>query len=155
MQNEEVKAYIGETLFKKPIWMITGVKVARGFSVSTVSKKNLGGRAKVGVDLTPTGVPVQAGPKVKVLVRKGEKVGFGGSSEVVFAYRVVRIKRRGKDAPSTEDLNRGALLHDEGEEKAHGVEEFEDDWEAGDVDIRMGELGGLEEHTLYEEVGDA
>jgi hypothetical protein len=100
-------------------------------------------------------MPVQFGPKIKALVRKSEKVRFRGSSDVVFAYRVVRIKRRGKDAPSAEDWNRGALLHDEGEEKAHGVEEFEDNWEVSDADIGMGELGGLEEHTLYDEVGDA
>jgi hypothetical protein len=59
LQNKEVEAYISTSWWKKPVYMITGLKTAKGFKVTTSESQHRGGNGKVGVEGTAAGVPVQ------------------------------------------------------------------------------------------------
>lgn len=96
MKREEVLAQINRSFdFKKRLYMITGIRVARGAKLQQEASKTVGGDATVGVDLvTFTGAPVTAGPGVDFSNTKTEKYGFEGSSDFVYAYRVCEIHYR-------------------------------------------------------------
>ncbi|KAH6670620.1 hypothetical protein B0J14DRAFT_429166, partial [Halenospora varia] len=92
LKVESVKGYITATKYRKPIYMVTGVKIARGAEVSGRIIKEYTGMLKVGLDATMlTGVPISGGPAVETGKMKEREVGFGGGSDYVFAYRVVKI----------------------------------------------------------------
>jgi hypothetical protein len=61
LQNEEVKAYISASWWKKPVYMITGLKIAKGFKVTTSERQHRGGNGKAGVDGAAAGAPVPVG----------------------------------------------------------------------------------------------
>lgn len=145
MQDENVKDYISNTWFKKSVFMVTGTKIARGFSVETRRVTENGGDGNVGVDLTGAGVPLQVGPKVNVVWKKTDNTGFTGSSDCVFAYQVVKIRSKRNDKFLAEDHNSGALLNNDVEKGEHGIEEFEADWEVEEAS------GAPEEATDTEE----
>jgi hypothetical protein len=133
LKGEGVKAYISATRYKKPIYMITGVKIARGASATGKTAKGYEGMLKVGLDATMlTGVPVSAGPKIETSRSKERVVKFDNSSDYVFAYRVVKIQlRKGGDIKGHEDFVKEALFGvDEG-----GTGSKERELAAGDWDV--------------------
>ncbi len=76
--------------------MITGLKIATGFSFSTAKETQHGPSLKIGVDLTPFGVPVEVGPETDFETKNARMVSQGRSTnKIVFAYRVIRIKEKG------------------------------------------------------------
>ncbi|KAF4633529.1 hypothetical protein G7Y89_g4593 [Cudoniella acicularis] len=157
LQDPEVSAYITNSYFKKPVYMITGLKIARGFKVTTKSSKSNDGDLKLGVDTTALGIPIQVGPDVKVVRTKRVNASFKESTDCVFAYRVVRIRSmRAEGQFEVEDRDKGALLHGKNreEEQERGREVFEEDWEVAEgVDV-SGEEGlgsDLEEKVVSED----
>lgn len=95
--SETIRTHIKKTPGKS-LYMITGVKIARGARSILQEKKARGLGAKSGVDATAfTGAPIQGGPDFKIETAHYEKVQFGGSKDFVFAYRLLRIipKRSG------------------------------------------------------------
>ncbi|KAH7397167.1 hypothetical protein BKA66DRAFT_235531 [Pyrenochaeta sp. MPI-SDFR-AT-0127] len=79
----------------KRVYMVTGLKLATGFSTSTSKETQHGPMLKVGVDATAFGIPVEAGPEVELATTDGRTVSQGRSvNKIVFAYRVVRIRLR-------------------------------------------------------------
>ncbi|KUJ09274.1 uncharacterized protein LY89DRAFT_676086 [Mollisia scopiformis] len=151
--DSEVKAYIEEGLWKKPVYMITGVKIARGFSVTTEKKKSNGGEGKAGVDTTSIGIPVQVGPEVKVVYTKKEKMTFKKSTDCVFAYRLIKIQSKKGDKFSEDDYNKGTLLHGgEQNDKEENVEQFDENWDVGELLEALNDVkGGLEERVVSED----
>jgi hypothetical protein len=61
LQNKEVKAYISASWWKKPVYMITGLKTAKGFKVTTSESQHRGGNGKAGLDGTAAGGAAQVG----------------------------------------------------------------------------------------------
>ena len=103
-----VAEYIVETKFKKSIYMITGVKIARGADVEQARSKEAGTHLKVGVDGTTAGSPVAAGPEVTISSSKTETTSSQGSSDFVFAYRLREIYYS-KGKVKHREHNKGAL----------------------------------------------
>ena len=103
-----VAEYIVETKFKKSIYMITGVKIARGADVEQARSKEAGTHLKVGVDGTTAGSPVAAGPEVTISSSKTETTSSKGSSDFVFAYRLREIYYS-KGKVKHREHNKGAL----------------------------------------------
>jgi hypothetical protein len=110
LQSGGVRGYIDATKYRKPVFMVTGVKIARGATVTSKNVKECGGMLKIGVDGTMVGAPVSGGPKVESTMTRTEKVEFGGSSDYVFAYRVVRIKLKRSGDVSQDDYTKGAMF---------------------------------------------
>jgi hypothetical protein len=99
ISREEVVAQINRSKFnfKKRLYMITGVRVARGAKLHQKGSESIGGNAGVGVDLGAFGVaPVTVGVGGAGQSTSSENYGFKKSSDFVFAYRVCEI-HYGKD----------------------------------------------------------
>jgi hypothetical protein len=109
MESVEVKKFFEENP-KKAAYMITGVKIARGAALARKSGRVLGGDGKVGVDGTGAGVPISAGPKVSFKRETVEAESFTGSSDFVFAYRLIKIYKHPKTSGVTiKEKVKGAL----------------------------------------------
>lgn len=112
LKGEGVQAYISATRYRKPIYMVTGVKIARGASVTGRTVKKHEGTVKAGFDATVLmGVPVSGGPLVEMSSSTEREVKFDNCSDYVFAYRVikVRISKKG-NVKRHKDFITGALL---------------------------------------------
>ena len=145
LKGEGVKAYISATRYKKPIYMVTGVKIACGASVNGKTVKEYEGKLKVGLDATLlTGVPVSGGPRIETSSTKGREVKFDDGSDYVFAYRVVKIQLgKGGHVKEHKDFTKGALFStDDGtsneEDLASG------DWAVEDLVATSEELQGYD-----------
>lgn len=106
--SDPIAQYIIANDFKKPVYMITGAKIARGADVALANSKEAGTHVRAGVDGIPGGIPGKAGPEVTISSKDSEKTSFGGSSDFVFAYRLRKIfyeKGRVRDT----EYNKGTL----------------------------------------------
>lgn len=112
LKAEGVVAYISATRFKKPVYMVTGVKVARGASVTSKTLNGYEAMLKAGIDgTTLTGVPISGGPKVETNSTKEQEVKFDNGSDYVFAYRVVKIQlSKDGNVKGHKDYVKGALF---------------------------------------------
>jgi hypothetical protein len=68
-----------------------------------------------------------------------DKTKFGGSSDCVFAYQVIRIKSKKDGRISEDDYNRGAVMDDDVIEGAETLETFRKDWDVGELDLVEGQ----------------
>jgi len=99
ISREEVVTQInrGKFNFKKRLYMITGVRVARGAKLRQKESGTVGGNAGVGVDLGAFGIaPVTVGVGGAGHNTSSKNYGFKKSTDFVFAYRVCEI-HYGKD----------------------------------------------------------
>ncbi|KXX82244.1 hypothetical protein MMYC01_200420 [Madurella mycetomatis] len=103
-----------ESILSKPVFMITGIKIARGFRLSSENDSKHGGRLGAGV---PAAVPVSVGGEGTFDVDKAQNYSFN-SDAVVFAYQLLKIAPKGwagrRGVHGTEYQSAGAFLGDEG-----------------------------------------
>lgn len=105
-----VAAFIIESNYKKPVYMITGVKTARGADAAFGKSRTMGANSQFGVVGTSTGAPAAGGPKMSFHTSDSEKTSFGGSADFVFAYRLREIFYE-KGQVKHKEYNRGALYN--------------------------------------------
>lgn len=94
VQNFIASSFIGN----KKVYMITGLKIAEGFSMSTADASSHGPACEVGLDPLAMGAPSSIGPRLMLQRRLDRDVSHGpSSSKVIFAYRAIEIapKRAG------------------------------------------------------------
>ncbi|GAB7350552.1 hypothetical protein MBLNU459_g1133t1 [Dothideomycetes sp. NU459] len=92
------------------LYMITGIKVASGATVALEKAREWGLSLQVGVDMTILGVPITAGPEVRIARSSREKESFSMASDFVFAYQLIQIKYKRKKMKSHTDYTRGAMF---------------------------------------------
>lgn len=103
-----VEEFIRQNNFKKPVYMITGVKIARGADVALTRSRESGTHLRAGVDGTTAGAPATAGPEVTISSTNSETTRFGESFDFVFAYRLREIYYE-KGQVKHKECNKGAL----------------------------------------------
>ncbi|KAE9374914.1 hypothetical protein N431DRAFT_557113 [Stipitochalara longipes BDJ] len=99
INRDEVIAQINRKRldFRRRLYMITGVRVARGARLQQQNEKASSGGAKVGVSLAGlTALPVKFGPGANLSRAASDNYSFETASDFVFAYRVCEI-HYGKD----------------------------------------------------------
>ncbi|WYZ45963.1 hypothetical protein EsH8_IX_000188 [Colletotrichum jinshuiense] len=92
---------------RRPVYMVTGLKIARGFKLTQSASTERGGRLGVGAQMTPE---VSLGGEVDTSTQTRRADGFEAQDDIIFAYQLLRIKPKGK-----------------GEKTSFEVEEFQDD----------------------------
>jgi hypothetical protein len=135
LEAPNVKAYIEKGWARRrPVYIITGLKVVRGGKLKSSKTRGHGGTLSVGVDGTALTVPVDAGPELEVQREKGYEVSWSTSDDFVFAYRLSRLKlKRKTQEAEEEEYNKGALYelieNQDGQEVAVAfeVDRLEDD----------------------------
>jgi hypothetical protein len=167
ISREEVVSQINRSKFnfKKRLYMVTGVRVARGAKLHQKGSESVGGDAGVGVDLSAFGVaPVTVGVGGARQSTSEENYGFKKSSDFVFAYRVCEI-HYGKDVyvkpynsgetfGTNDGKNGDELSEDEDEDKPQRivVEDIESsDYSGGRVPHQSSTLPGDEKSTDWDE----
>lgn len=96
IQAEGVQMFLAGSRFMTPLYMVTGVKIARGgMSSSTKSDRGMAG---VNVE-TYAGVPITVGPGIEVAASWSESKSFQSRSDFVFAFRLSKLKVRRVKGP--------------------------------------------------------
>lgn len=92
--SQQVQSFLENAFVgRKRVYMVTGLKIATGFSTSSTRETQHNPKLKVGVDATPAGVPVQGGPELDITVAGKRTVTHGRTAnKIVFTYRVIRVK---------------------------------------------------------------
>jgi hypothetical protein len=108
----------------KSVYMVTGVKVARGAQHLRVNSRGVDVDLKPGVDATPfIGLPLSGGPQVGAGRSKGNVTWFSDSSDFVFAYRLRRIIIKRRAVSKSEDYIKRATVAFEGRETSDARED--------------------------------
>ncbi|MCJ1342310.1 hypothetical protein MMC31_000491 [Peltigera leucophlebia] len=111
VKNSNVVDFLEQTNFRKPLYIITGLKTVEGASVTTVKSKGSGVYAKLGFDGTPAAVPVTIGPEVDRNIGDSETASFENSSPVVFAFQLTAVRcKEGSENVKVKDHTKGALF---------------------------------------------
>lgn len=97
-----------------PLYMITGVKVARGATFMSNLAKERGFRFQLGIDASPLGVPLTAGPNFDISNSSLESESSETESDFVFAFRVREILYKQKGGIGSRDYVKGAMYGLEG-----------------------------------------
>ncbi|KAK4159910.1 hypothetical protein QBC43DRAFT_246543 [Cladorrhinum sp. PSN259] len=130
---------------KEKLFLITGIKTAEGFTVSSESEIKKGGR--VGADVPiPGGMGAGIGAEVGVSRGRGGGEGYAVEGEVVIGYRVLVVKRRGWRTRGTGEVELGEYR---GRERERMLGDDDDDDDDDDYDkeedgIEVGE-GAVED----------
>jgi hypothetical protein len=96
LASQRVQTFLEESLVgRKRVYMITGLKIATGFSRSTSDTTQHNPKLKVAFDATVAGVPLETIPEVDLAIANNRIISHGPSTNrIVFAYRVIKIKLR-------------------------------------------------------------
>ncbi len=106
---------------KRDIYVVTGIKIAKGAKILLGKKASKGGSGSGNLDATTLGAPVGAGASAGTKAAEGEITGFKGDN-FVLAYQLRKIIcKKGKVAGS-EEYKDGAMLGDENTIKQPVVE---------------------------------
>lgn len=103
--------------YRKPIYIITGLKIVTGAEVKTQKSSVLGGTLALEVDGTVWSggtVPISVGPGVEGKLGKETSMKWEGSSDFVFAFRVskVFVQKKTGQVLNEEEYQKGAMLGD-------------------------------------------
>ncbi|VUC35621.1 unnamed protein product [Clonostachys rosea] len=110
VEAKNVRRFLELSKYRKPVYIITGLKVVTGAQANTIKSRTVGGS-----------LPIGGGPEVEAKVDNKVSTKWEGSSDFVFAFRVskVLVGEATGEVLSEEEYRKGALLDGEdGEEKA-------------------------------------
>jgi hypothetical protein len=82
-------------LLCKPVYMITGLKIAKGFALKGKDSTTSGFTAEGGAQVAPN---VSVGAKAKVSTKDSISDQFESENDIIFAYQLLKIKPKGKSA---------------------------------------------------------
>ncbi|KUJ11428.1 uncharacterized protein LY89DRAFT_570837, partial [Mollisia scopiformis] len=102
-----IQTSIKDSRFRANLYMITGVKIARGADVVIGKMRERGGNLHFGADLTPVSVPIKVGPDLEGSRGHGQSAKEKHAGEFVFAYRLREIKYRKKAVEEQKEYTKG------------------------------------------------
>ncbi|KAL2678786.1 hypothetical protein Neosp_009537 [[Neocosmospora] mangrovei] len=122
LKDAGVQAYLHVHNWRKPIYLITGIKIARGASVSIESSIERSAQAGLKVDATGVGAPINVGPEASWETEKKRGISYGGSTDYIFAYQLTRMMpKKGCKKPRSQSYVKGAVYGKEEEGDAEEV----------------------------------
>jgi hypothetical protein len=87
-----VKKYLDARKLAGAVYMVTGIKVAKGVSYMGQEKEKMGLRTGVTIDAAAlAGAPVSGGPQAEINKKLDTSEAFSASSDFVVAYRVQKL----------------------------------------------------------------
>ncbi|KAI0898298.1 hypothetical protein F4806DRAFT_493957 [Annulohypoxylon nitens] len=114
LASESIKAYMGSTHKRYPIYMITGLKVVHGASWTSSKSGGFGATMEVTVPEPLSGV-VDVGPKIEANYTKKATTAVEEAGSFVLAYRATKIwyKWNNKDEFKAQAYRTGATMADD------------------------------------------
>jgi hypothetical protein len=107
---EGVQRFLKASRYKKPVYMITGLKIAKGVKITKSRGKGDGVIVEGGVDLTPTGVPVQFGGEAHYQRTQEHLYSVESREDIVIAFRVRKLTCKKGGTVSDKAHNKGAFM---------------------------------------------
>ena len=110
LQDPGVQAYldVGHSWRSQPLFMITGIMVARGASETVSTLKERGFHTQIGADLSTLGAPVTVGPKFDLHGKREHSGGFDKASDFVLGYRLKWLKVKCDGSVKSGQYNKAA-----------------------------------------------
>ncbi len=110
----------------RPVYMITGVKIARQSGAARTMSKEFSVHLSAGIDGTPTGASVALGPQINLSSSDSRSTTYRESSDFVFAYRIRELfyERGRPPVLSHRPFNKGTLYMEGNEED--GIDALQD-----------------------------
>ncbi|PON25029.1 hypothetical protein TGAM01_v206110 [Trichoderma gamsii] len=106
VRSKKAASYYRRTGYESPLYMITGLKIVEGASVTTVKNKGRGFMASLGVDVGP----VSVGPQTNHNSQNSELQTFSNSTPIVFAFQLMEVRCDANGSVATKEYNNGALF---------------------------------------------
>jgi hypothetical protein len=115
---EPVRRYLDKSRYRKPVYVITGLKTVTGASAKSLRARVVGGGLGAAIDgtvLSGGSVPVGGGPQIAWKQDTKGVTSWEGSSDFVFAFRLqkVLVERKTGAVKKGEDYKSGAMLEHE------------------------------------------
>ncbi|KAL2833778.1 hypothetical protein BDW59DRAFT_138164 [Aspergillus cavernicola] len=109
LKCEAVRRYLDGSRWRKSLFIVTGIKVARNAKVrsSMANRRNAGG--EISVDTTQIGVPLSAGGGAESNTESNENTSFE-SDGFLLAFEVREIKCSKSKPPKTKPYTKGAMF---------------------------------------------
>jgi hypothetical protein len=146
-------------LFKKRLYMLTGVRVVQGARMKSAEERSGSTKLSVQADATSLGAPVTVGTSTEITNKRSQDTAFEGATDFVFAYRLQQIFYYGvnKD-PTHEPFKKGETSAAGRSQQIEQLEEVFDDFEVLNVDeddYEGDDMPGVTEVTVpdFENVG--
>ncbi len=152
MNTPEVAEWL-EVLGHKPVYMVTGLKIARGPSVKLQGSGKKEGKAQAGVQ--PGGVaPVALGPKAQYSTDGGHEEAWEDSDDFIYGIRVVKLAYKRTWFARNEKGELERTEHNEGAKLvgADGPDEEETDNDIVTIDLDD-EMEGKENAQQVVDIG--
>ncbi|KAL5319283.1 hypothetical protein ACEPPN_012333 [Leptodophora sp. 'Broadleaf-Isolate-01'] len=108
--EQEVQQCLKDSRFRDNLYMITGIKIARGADVAVSKIRSRGGNLNFGIDTTPFGVPIKIGPDIEISKEVGQSFEEKHTEDFVFAYRLREIRYRRKVVEDQKEYRKGDLM---------------------------------------------
>lgn len=106
VRSKRAASYFRRTGYESPLYMITGLKIVEGASVTTAKNKGKGFMAFLGVDAGP----VSVGPQANHKSQNSELQTFSNSTPIVFAFQLMEVRCDANGSVATKEYNNGALF---------------------------------------------
>ncbi|KAJ6437371.1 thioredoxin [Purpureocillium lavendulum] len=142
MEADGVRTYMEACEYKGPVFMVTGMKIARGASMESTHSRGFGWKFSLG--FSHPGVPADLGPKAGMTKTRAEGESYDESTDFILAIRVRKIRYRAGEL-ATAEHNKGATMMDDITKQRYTVE-LED---LGD-DIGLEDVPGGKDMELAE-----
>jgi hypothetical protein len=139
VETDDVQPYFKGSLFSKSVYMIVGLKIAKGAKVNYGASKSMETNANASVDGTGGGVPAKVGAKAETKTEANEMTVWSDEKSFVFGYQLRKIGCKKGKVVQDEEFNKGAFLDAERGRK-------EDErlyYSVGEEDAGVEEVGGV------------
>jgi len=139
IEQPAIQMYLKGSPGRTPLYIVTGVRIAKGITAGTSVNKEKSISGQVSVDASSTGVPISVGPVVQHSRGSGEEVQWKCEGPLVFAYQLARIKPNKADW-TAKSYRKGAFFGTERPQRDVEIGLDDDDFldELEFVDIREG-----------------
>jgi hypothetical protein len=121
MELSDVQDYLKGSKYKKPVYLITGLKVARGASIHLKGETEISAKTEAGVN-NPGGKNIKAGPRVEGSLENCTVSSFTESSDIVVGIQCLKLYYKTGWLRSEKKLNdelytSGAIFIDDSDNK--------------------------------------
>jgi len=114
VDNAAVRRFLETSRYRKPVYIITGIKTVSGAEAATTTSRTVDGVIGAQVDGTISSggvVPVGGGPEIRRGHAQKSAVSWEGSTDFVFAFKVSEVTvRKSGDVKRERDYTKGALF---------------------------------------------
>ncbi|KAJ4328352.1 hypothetical protein N0V84_001223 [Fusarium piperis] len=153
MNQDDVKDYVVGSSYE-PVFMVTGLKTAKGPSVRMSNNRKWKVTAELGLQELG-GLPIELGPKFNASKELRQEMGFEDSTDFIIGIRIKKLMykkhwlTRTPGALVASEHNKGATMVDDDVVKGGDeVVDLGDDTE-GQIEIETEELGGKTLETAW------